>query len=119
LICTGGKDGKAAAAVGTAETNGADAAAAAAGNPVTAAGAAAAEVPTGGSSGSSSAAATLQDVAGIIMTLCKDSFGGMLTHPGHATLGVYYLAKKHQVGLGFSSGRVGEGLVAAGWGPAT
>ena len=82
--------------------------AAAAGKPSAAAAAVAAEAAANdSSSSSSSAAATLQDVAGIIMTLCKDSFGGMLSHPGHATVGVYYLAKKHQVSrVGFSNSRV-------------
>jgi hypothetical protein len=40
----------------------------------------------------------LKPVAGIITTLAKDSLGELLLHPGHATVGVYYLARRHQVG---------------------
>lgn len=42
-------------------------------------------------------AATLSEVAGIITTLAKDHLGSLLVHPGHATVGVYYLAKRHEV----------------------
>lgn len=45
------------------------------------------------------AAATLAEVAGIITTLAKDHLGSLLVHPGHATVGVYYLAKRHEVGV--------------------
>lgn len=40
---------------------------------------------------------TLSEIAGIITTLTKDSLGDLLLHPGHATVGVYYLARRHQV----------------------
>lgn len=43
------------------------------------------------------AAATLAEVAGIITTLAKDHLASLLVHPGHATVGVYYLAKRHEV----------------------
>jgi hypothetical protein len=42
-------------------------------------------------------AATLTEVAGIITTLAKDHLSSLLVHPGHATVGVYYLAKRHEV----------------------
>lgn len=42
-------------------------------------------------------AATLTEVAGIITTLAKDHLGSLMVHPGHATVGVYYLAKRHEV----------------------
>lgn len=42
-------------------------------------------------------AATLSEVAGIITTLAKDHLSSLLVHPGHATVGVYYLAKRHEV----------------------
>lgn len=48
---------------------------------------------------SCTAAATLAEVAGIITTLAKDHLASLLVHPGHATVGVYYLAKRHEVGL--------------------
>lgn len=44
-----------------------------------------------------SSAATLSEVAGIITTLAKDHLGSLLVHPGHALVGVYYLAKRHEV----------------------
>jgi hypothetical protein len=42
-------------------------------------------------------AATLSEVAGIITTLTRDHLGSLLVHPGHATIGVYYLARRHEV----------------------
>lgn len=44
-----------------------------------------------------SSAATLSEVAGIITTLAKDHLGSLLVHPGHAIVGVYYLAKRHEM----------------------
>ncbi|KAI8477317.1 MAG: hypothetical protein J3K34DRAFT_108965 [Monoraphidium minutum] len=40
---------------------------------------------------------TMSEIAGIITTLAKDSLGDLLVHPGHATIGVYYLARRHQM----------------------
>jgi hypothetical protein len=44
-------------------------------------------------------AATLSEVAGIITSLAKTHLGSLLVHPGHATVGIYYLAKRHEVCL--------------------
>lgn len=43
------------------------------------------------------AAHNLAEIAGVITTLAKESLGDLLVHPGHATVGVYYLAMRHQV----------------------
>lgn len=43
------------------------------------------------------AAATLQEVAGILAGMTRDHLGSLLVHPGHATVGVYYLARRHQM----------------------
>jgi hypothetical protein len=44
------------------------------------------------------AAATLTEVAGIMTHMAKEHLGNLVTHPGHVIVGMYYLAKRHQVG---------------------
>jgi hypothetical protein len=35
--------------------------------------------------------------AAIISAVARENLGDLLTHPGAATIGVYYLARRHQV----------------------
>lgn len=44
------------------------------------------------------AAQTLSEIAAIISALGTENLGDLLVHPGAATIGVYYLARRHQVG---------------------
>lgn len=56
-----------------------------------------APAPEGPSKKEDSAVATLSEIAAIISAVARENLGDLLTHPGAATIGVYYLARRHQL----------------------
>uniref|UniRef100_A0A383VYZ4 Fungal lipase-type domain-containing protein n=1 Tax=Tetradesmus obliquus TaxID=3088 RepID=A0A383VYZ4_TETOB len=62
-----------------------------------AAGAAAAAATTAEAVVEATAAATLQEVAGIMTHMAREHLGSLVTHPGHVIVGMYYLARRHQM----------------------
>ncbi|WIA15373.1 hypothetical protein OEZ85_002036 [Tetradesmus obliquus] len=62
-----------------------------------AAAAAAAAATTAEAVVEATAAATLQEVAGIMTHMAREHLGSLVTHPGHVIVGMYYLARRHQM----------------------
>jgi hypothetical protein len=60
---------------------------------------AAAATATAAAVAEATAAATLTEVAGIMTHMAKEHLGSLVTHPGHVIVGMYYLAKRHQVSI--------------------